>query len=166
MELHIIIVINKGYFFPICICEKGYTGKYCEFGESKINLVENLDYILSNDNIINEENITLISKIRGITHFLEIENSIYINQFNQSQISDYINSTIKICEAIKKGRETVPQIFDVIELAIYFLNYRINNQKDLRNLEEEINDKEKLEYILDNLHYIYVQAHMNTNSIR
>ena len=152
----------KGYFFPICICEKGYTGKYCEFGENKINLVENLDYILSNDNIINEENITLISKIRGITHFLEIEDSIYINQFNQSQISDYINSTIKICEAIKKGRETVPQIFDVIELAIYFLNYRINNQKDLRNLEEEINDKEKLEYILDNLHYIYVQAHMNT----
>ena len=67
----------KGYFFPICICKKGYTGKYCEFEESKINLAENLDYILSDDNIINEENITLISKIRGITHFLEIENSIY-----------------------------------------------------------------------------------------
>ena len=154
----------NGYFFPSCICEEEYSGKYCEFRKDKVNLTDNINYILSDNNIINEANITIISKIRGISYFLETESNTYIKHFNDNQMSLYINSSVQIfASIINSGRKTVPQIFDVVELAIYFLSYRIKNKK-LRNLQEMDNDRKNLDYLLNNLHYINVQANINSTT--
>ena len=154
----------NGYFFPSCICEQGFDGKYCEFEKDKVNLTENINYILSDNNNINEANITIISKIRGIIYFLEKESGSYIKHFNDDQMTLYINATINIFEnVINSGRKTVPQIFDVVELAIYFLNYRINNKK-LRNLQEVDYDRKSLDFLLNNLHYINYQANINSTT--
>ena len=158
-------VINSinGNFFPYCLCENNYIGKYCEFHRNNINLNTNMDEILSSNNEINEGNITMISKIRGITYFLEIDSALYINQLNDIYISSYINSTLKLIDEIKLGRKTLPQIFDIVELALGFLRYRINsnnNNNNLRNLQL-INDKESMINILDNLHYLNVMGNIN-----
>ena len=160
--LNCVVENINGYFFPFCTCEEGFTGKYCEFEENKIDLTENIDFILSDNNIINEANITIVSKIRGISFFLEIESSLYMKQLEDNSISLYIDSSVQIFEEIiNNGRKTVPQIFDVVELAICFLSHRINMNK-LRNLQDVDNDREKLNYLLNNLHYINVQANKNS----
>ena len=153
----------NGYFFPICNCQDEYIGKYCEFDKGNFSLINNLNDILSDNNIINEANITIIAKVRGITHFLEIESDTYIQQFNDTSMSIYIDSSIRIIDnIINSGKKTFPQIFDVVELAIFFLNHRITNNKKLRNLQETENDINRLNYLLNNLHYVYVQANLNS----
>ena len=155
-------VINSvnGNFFPNCICENNYIGKYCEFHKDNINITKNMDEILSSNNELNEANITMISKIRGITYFLESDTNAYIKQLNEKDIDTYINSTMTLIDEIKMGRKTLPQIFDIIELALAFLRYRINNSNNLRNLQT-INDKENMINILDNLHYLNVMGNIN-----
>ena len=161
---------QNGIFFPNCICKNNYIGKYCEFSKDNITLTKNMDDILSDGNIINEKNITIISKIRGITYFLEIESSVYIKQFNDYYISTYVNSTLELINKIKnKPEETVStQIFDVMELAIYFLNYRIelNNKRNLQEDSSSNNDKEHLKKILDNLHYLNFKANNETSNFQ
>ena len=161
---------QNGIFFPKCICKNNFVGKYCEFSEGGVNLTKNMDDILSDNNIINEKNITMISKIRGITYFLEIESSVYIKQFNDYYISTYVNSTMEIINKIKnKPEETVStQIFDVMELAIYFLNYRIelNNKRNLQEDSGSNTDKESLKKILDNLHYLNFKANNETSNFQ
>ena len=156
----------KGIFFPICTCREGFTGKYCEFEETKINLTESIDDILSNNNVVNEANITMISKIRGVSYFLEIESSFYMKQLQDNSMSIYINSSIHIFEnIINNGRNTVPQIFDVVEMALCFLKYRIDNSKGLRRLDED-NDRKNLNYLVNNLHYVNVKANNSTRNYK
>ena len=151
----------NGYIFPTCKCREGYTGKYCEFSESNISLAQNMSDILSDNFTLNERNTTMISKIRGITYFLE-KDSNYIDTIID-QISTYVDSSIRLVEKILNGTSTVSQIFDVLELAIYFLNYKIKKNEALRNLQDQ-QDIRNLEYILDNLHYINVQANNIKNN--
>ena len=151
----------NGYIFPTCKCREGYTGKYCEFSESNISLAQNMNDILSDNFTLNERNTTMISKIRGITFFLE-KDSNYIDTIID-QISTYVDSSIRLVEKILNGTSTVSQIFDVLELAIYFLNYKIKKNEALRNLQDQ-QDIRNLEYILDNIHYINVQANNIKNN--
>ena len=159
-------VENKnGYLFPFCYCEEGYTGRYCEFPENNYSLSSQLDEVLSinNDNEIDETNIATIAKIRGITYFFEEEGNKKMEHFKSTtNINDYIKSSLDIIDKVKNfGRNTVAQIFDVMELAIYFLKEKILNSHRLRNLEEENKDRKDLNKILNNLHYLNVKANYN-----
>ena len=153
----------NGYFFPRCICEDGFDGKYCEFDKRNIDLTSNMSYILSNG--VSPANIAIIANIRAISYFLETDGDKYMTQFSESQISLYINSSVSIVEDIVNlNRSTVPQIFDVLEMAIYFLYYRIRNGKSLRNLQEVTSAKNNLTYILKYLHYVNAKANSNSKS--
>ena len=157
-------VENKnGYLFPFCYCEDGYTGRYCEFEENNFNLSSELDEVLSNNNEIEESDITAIAKIRGITYFFEEQGNKNVEQFKSiDKIDIYIKSSLDIIDKIKNfGKNTVSQIFDVMELAIYFLKERILYHRNLRNLQEENNYREDLNKILNNLHYLNVKANWN-----
>ena len=165
-------VENKnGYLFPFCYCQEGYTGRYCEFEKNNYNLATELDEVISmeNNNEIDESNIVTIAKIRGITYFFEEEGNKKMEQFKSTtNIDIYINSSLDIIDKVKDGvRNTVAQIFDVMELAIYFLKEQIAKSRRLRNLQEENTYREQLNKILDNLHYLNVKANYdNTGNFK
>ena len=153
-------VKNKnGYLFPFCDCNSGYTGRYCELDENNINLDNNLTDTFTEDNKIDEFNIVTIARIRSITYFFEEEGNKKLEQITNDNINNYIQYSLDIIDEIKNNeKKTVPQIFDVMELAIYFLKERILNHRNLRNLQEEEQDREKLDKIINNLHYLNVKA--------
>ena len=153
-------VKNKnGYLFPFCDCNSGYTGRYCELDENNINLDNNLTDTFTEDNKIDEFNIVTIARIRSITYFFEEEGNKKLEQITDEHIDNYIQYSLDIIDEIKNNeKKTVPQIFDVMELAIYFLKERILNHRNLRNLQEEEQDREKLDKIINNLHYLNVKA--------
>ena len=113
-----------------------------------------MDKILNKtDDIIEESNPVIISKIRGIIFFLEKDNNNfnYIKLIKKNNIDLYISATIKTIKNDLNNHSTKQQIYDIVELAVYFLKYKTINQR-LRNLED--NDYlPKLNYILDNAHY-------------
>ena len=93
---------------------------------------------------INDENIIIISNIRGIIFFLEkygIEYIQYILSYAEKYIEKSINNLKKI---INKSKKATPQIYDVLELSLYFLKYKIIYSESPRNLQE---DKDNLNYI-------------------
>ena len=119
---------NSGYSFPFCHCKSGYNGKYCEFEVNKTDLNGNMDNILNGNknNKINEGSPSVIAKIRGIIFFLEKDDTNeYVESINKNQIELYITSTINCIDSAKNNNSTFNQIYDVIELAIYFLYYNI-----------------------------------------
>ena len=151
---------TSGSPFPQCICKDGYDGKYCEFKSNAINLTKKMEEILSNDEQeIDEGNNTIISNIRGIKYFLDINEKEYINQI-ENYIDNYINSCIRNLKRILNGTKTevYPQVFDMIELALYFLKYKIFKDTNKRNLNEE---KNNLDFVLNNLHYVNFQGNRN-----
>ena len=150
----------SGYLFPKCICKEGFTGKYCEFSDTSINLPNKMDIILSNSKEeIDDGNITIISNIRGVIFFLELDGKEYMTNL-LSYIDRYIYGCIKNIENIINGKKnkTSPQIYDVLELAIYFLKYRITYSNSARNLQE---DKDNLDYILKYVHYANFYGNKN-----
>ena len=148
----------SGYSFPYCKCKSGYTGKYCEFEDNNIDLNGNMDTILNGakNNKINEASAVIISKIRGIIFFLE-KNDSNIQKINNNQIELYITLTYNsINSTLLNNTPISMQIYDVIELAVFFLYYKINNSNQrIRNLEE-YNDT--LQYIIENAHYANYMA--------
>ena len=154
----------SGYFFPQCICKEGFTGKYCEYNNNNITLAQKMKTILSNDEEIDEKNIVTISNIRGVIFFLEKDGTQYIQSII-SYADDYIQKSINNLQRIvEKGKTTSSQIFDVLELALYFLKYLINNSQSPRNLQEEAkiqNYKKNLTYILNNLHLAHYYGNKN-----
>ena len=146
---------SSGHLFPQCHCIKGYTGKYCEVKENDINLQIKIDKILSDEsrNEIDETNPTIISNIRGITFFLEKNGSEYIKTIASTSIDNYIIKSIKCLDKMKENNGISSQIYDVLELALYFLKYKIEDTKNIRNLEEKEYYEKNLNYIIDNLHY-------------
>ena len=110
--------------------------------------------ILPNNNSgIDENSPNVISNIRGIIFFLEKDGPEYIKNISDNSRNNYIDKSYnKLKNIVDFTKKTVPQIYDVLEMAIYFLKYKINNQKSARNLQED-EDVKKLNYILDHLHY-------------
>ena len=152
----------SGYLFPQCICKKSFEGKYCEYKENSVKLETKMEAILVNTEIINENNPNIIANIRGVIFYLEINGMEYIKTIT-SYIDSYINAAIKNLENIvngEKASKTYPQIFDVLELAIYFLKYKIDN-KNSRNLLE---DRDNLNYILTNIHLANYYCNKNLSS--
>ena len=124
----------SGNVFPQCNCKEGFIGKFCEFNSSEINVEENMEIILSYDEI-NCENIIIISKIRGVIFFLEkygIEAIQYLLSYVEQYIEKSINSLKKI---INKNKSASPQIYDILELSLYFLKYKISSSQSSRNLQ-------------------------------
>ena len=154
------IISESGADFPICHCKDGYTGKYCEIKENEINLNNNIDYILdlNINNKINEKEINVIAKIRGIVYFIEKDNS-YTNKIDTNNINLFLNASMNcINEAINDKQYNYTQIYDVIELTIHFLLFKINYSKNLRLLEEEEENRNNLKYIIENAHYLNYQT--------
>ena len=155
----------SGYLFPQCICKEGFKGKYCEFNENSINLKTKMDIILSDNNddeIINEGNVTIISNVRGIIFFLEQDETQYIKNIMESTDIDRYIELCKnnIKKIISKEKNTTTQIYDVLELAIYFLKYRITNSGSTRNLKDDKND---LDYILKYAHLAHFYGNKDIN---
>ena len=160
----------SGFLFPQCICKEGFIGKYCEYDNNiGINLTEKMETILddennNNPNEVDETNIVVISNIRGIIFFIEKDGDKYIKNIPITSINLYINNAIQNLKRIViNDKNTTSQIFDVLELAIYFLKYKITNSQRLRNLQDGNiqNDKEHLKYILNYTHY----AHFYGNKV-
>jgi hypothetical protein len=155
----------NGYFFPTCICKEGYSGKYCEYKENEINLDKNMKDILDNVSEFNLTYITVTSKIRSISYFLEIDGNEYMKKIDNTHVTTYIDESIKIVkDVVDSNKTTVTQVFDLLELALYFLNYRIKQGSNLRSLQDLEDDESKLKYLLDNLHYMNVKANSNSTS--
>ena len=156
---------NLGENYPFCKCKSGYTGKYCEFEDNNTDLNENMETIINeknNDKI--ENSLNVISKIRGIIFIFEKEkdnNKKYIETINNNKVDKYIKASINNIKEIKKQKMGYIQIFDIIELSIYFLYYKIKNSK-LRQLYEYKND---LNYILENAHYVNIYSNKNSNQL-
>ena len=113
---------------------------------------------------IDETNIVVISNIRGIIFFIEKDEDKYIKSIPINSVNRYINNAIQnLKRIIINDKNTSAQIFDVLELAIYFLKYKITNSQRLRNLQDSNiqNDKENLKYILNYIHY----AHFYGNKV-
>jgi len=145
----------SGYDFPICHCKDGYTGKYCEKNNSEINLNNNIEDILNmtkNDRI-DENDSVVISKIRGIVYFIEKDNS-YSQNINNDKINSLLEVSINCIRTAINERHKSYQIYDVIEITVYLLVNKINNAKRLRLLEEEKENRNKLDFILENAHYL------------
>lgn len=146
----------SGYSFPYCICKSGYNGKYCEFkDDDKPDLEENMKNIKNKiqKNKINETDVYLISKIRSTTFYLGKDyTNKYISKISKEQINLYINATVNTIKEIKdKDLKVYNTIYDVIELAIYYLYYEIKqNNKKIRNLQAEDN----LNFLLDIAHFL------------
>ena len=68
----------------------------------------------------------------------------------------YIDAAVQSVIYAMQRKEAQPQIYDVIELALYFI---LNNNRRLRTLEENDN----LKKILDNAHYLNYLANKNMN---
>ena len=142
---------SSGALFPECFCAPGYTGKYCELEEGNIDLKSKMEEIIRYN--IDENSPNVISNIRGIIFFLEKDGPEYIKNINDTSRNYYIDKSYnKLKNIVDFTTKTVPQIYDVLEMAIYFLKYKINNQKSTRNLQED-EDIKKLNYILNHLHY-------------
>ena len=153
---------SSGVLFPECYCEPGYTGKYCELKEGNINLEENMENILTNN--IDETSSMVISNIRGIIFFLEKDGPEYIKSINDNYRNIYIDKSYnKLKNIVDFTKKTVPQIYDVLELAIYFLKYQIDNKKSKRNLQEDDEDVKKLNYIITHLHYSNYYGNQDIN---
>ena len=157
------IVSYSGADFPICHCKEGYTGKYCENKINEINLNNNIDIILSetiNDKI-DESNPEAIAKIRGITYFIEKDNS-YTTKIALSNINSFLGASIKSINDAINEKHNYTQIYDVIEISVHFLIYKIKNSKRLRLLEEEDEqNRNNLKFILENTHYLNYLANRN-----
>ena len=156
---------NSGYLFPQCICKNGYSGKYCEIdNNNNINeeLQKKMDEILSDENDeIDESNFAIISKIRGVTFFLEKDGLQYTQNIEEESINKYIQRSLKsLSRIVEKTKNSTPQIYDVLNMAIFFLKYKITYQK-LRSLQED-KDKDDLNYILKYLHYANFYGNKDT----
>ena len=158
------LISQSGADFPICHCKDGYTGKYCEIKKNEINLNNNIDVILNlniNDKI-NEREPYVISKIRGIVYFIEEDYS-YTNSLSIDKINLFLNASMNsINEAIKDKDYNCTQIYDVIELTIHLLRFKIRNSERLRLLEEE--NKNNLKFVLENAHYLNYLANSHISS--
>ena len=143
---------SSGILFPYCYCKPGFTGKYCELNENAINLELKMEIIFDKGNgKIDETNPEVVSNIRGIIFFLEKDGEEYIKNITDDQINNYINESYnKLKDIVENNKTTVSQIYDVLEMALYFLKHKINHPQSIRNLQD---DKGKLEYIRDHLHY-------------
>ena len=144
----------SGYSFPHCICLKGYNGKYCEFKEGNPDLTKNMDTILKGkvDDKINEYSPTVVASIRSTIFYLEKDNGHEYMSGIKNYIDPYIDATIKCITIAKQNNSTSLQIYDVIELAVYFLYFNIKNKRyRMRNLQEYQNS---LQTILENVHYL------------
>ena len=153
----------SGHDFPICECMEGFGGKYCEHNNSEpVNLeTSNLDEIIEKriDNQIDENNTQIISKIRGMIFYFESDvNYEYVKEINPHKIDTYIDSTVELVKN-SINRESVGfQIYDIIELGVYFLNYTIKNRTDNESY------KNKLAEILNNAHYLnFISNRDNSN---
>ena len=159
------VISASGADFPVCYCKDGYTGKYCEKKKNEINLDNNIDVILNGtiSDKIDEGNPRVISKIRGITYFIEKDNS-ETNNININKINLFLEASINcINNAINEGHN-YPQIYDVIELSVHFLVFKIKNFRRLRLLEEEHQqDNDNLTFILKNAHYLNYLANKKNN---
>ena len=161
------VISQSGADFPICHCKDDYTGKYCEIKKDEINLNNNIDVILSFNinNKINEKEPYVISKIRGIVYFIE-KDYFYTNSLKIENINLFLNASINsINEAINDKDYNCTQIYDVIELTIHFLLFKIRNSKKLRLLEEEEEEnRNNLKFILENAHYLNYLANRHISS--
>ena len=148
----------SGHLFPQCICKEGYIGKYCEYSDNSINLEKKMNDILSN-NEIDDGDIITISNIRGVIFFLEIDGDEYIKKINE-YIDPYIKVCIKKIDIFVKNniKKLYSQIYDILELAIYFLKYKITKPISTRSLQE---DKDNLNYILKYIHYCHFYGNRN-----
>ena len=109
--------------------------------------------IPNNNRDIDEISPIAKSNIRGILFFLEKDAPEYIKNISDNSGNNYIDKSYnKLKNIVDFTKKTVPQTYDVLEMAIYFLKYKINNQKSARNLQEDKHVK-KMNYILDHLHY-------------
>ena len=157
------IISISGADFPICYCKDGYTGKYCEKKNNEINLNSNIDVILNGtiSNKIDEGDPRVISKIRGIIYFIEKDNS-ETNNININKINLFLEASISCINDAINEEHNHPQIYDVIELSVQFLIYKIKNFRRLRLLEEEHQqDRDILTFILENTHYLNYLANKN-----
>ena len=151
----------SGYSFPYCICSKGYSGKYCEFRDGNPELNKNMDTILKGkiDDKINENSPIVVAAIRSTIFYLEKDGDKYMPEIGTNYIDSYIDATINCIDIAKKNNSTSPQIYDVIELAIYFLYYNINKKRyRMRNLQE---NKIKLKTIIEDAHYMNYLSNKN-----
>ena len=148
----------SGYYFPSCICKEGHTGKYCEEKEKNVDLSKKMKEIFSeNNNTINDGNIEIISYIRAVIYFLEKNQG--INNII-SYMDHYIDASINtLNNIINNNKNSTSQIYDVLELALYFLKYKINHSGSRRNLQE----KENLAHILQYLHYANINGNNEIN---
>ena len=124
-----------------------------------MDLNSNLDDILNNQTL-NENNPLILSKVRGIIFFLEIDIK-YIQSINEIKKNLFITESINLINLERKTKKASPKLFDIIELAIYFLYYKISNINNLRALQAYEND---LDYLLESAHYINI--YQNKNNIQ
>lgn len=160
------VEIVSGSAFPVCYCKDGYTGKYCEKKMNEIDLNNNIDDILnrtSNDKI-DEGDIVVISKIRGIVHFIEKDKA-YAEKINKNKIKSFLGASMNCIQEAINNEHNIPQIYDVIEITVYFLLFNINNSKRLRLLEEEAENRNNLKIILENAHYLNYLANSNYSDL-
>lgn len=165
---------NSGYYFPSCVCKKGFIGRYCEFKENitDINLNLDMDVILNSystqNNIIDQNNARVISKIRGITYFFENKNYtdkiIKITDSIDDKIDKYIDSAINCIELAKKNNITSTQIYDVIELAISFIKLKLQKLNSTNKVRKLQDYNGNLNTILENAHYLNYLAHKDMES--
>ena len=157
----------SGHDFPICYCKDGFTGKYCEREENatvdleKDNLAPVLEGLV--DEQINENSTDLISKIRGIIYFFELDiNYVYVQTITISNINRYIDASIQLIKSDISKKSAGFQIYDIIELAVYFLNYNLYYRE--RKADDTYDYQTSLDYILTNLHYVnYITNRDTTN---
>ena len=159
-------MVSNHSAFPVCYCKDGYTGKYCEKKINEIDLNNNIDTILnraSND-IINEDDEEVISNIREIVYFIEKDQA-YAEKINKNKIKSFLEASMNCIQEAIKNKHNIPQIYDVIEITVYFLLFNINNSKRLRLLEEETENRNNLKLILENAHYLNYLANNNYSDL-
>ena len=149
------VISISGHDFPLCHCKNGTFGKYCEKIENTTLDLEssNLDPILDEmtEDQINANSSSTISKIRGLIFFFETDvEYTYVKNISKTKINTYINATIETMDSCIKRQSASFQMYDVIELGIYFLTYNIRNsqQESVQTYQNQLN------YILDKAHYL------------
>ena len=151
-----IIISQSGHDFPVCQCKNGYFGKYCENKDGEeVDFEEKyIDPILNGiiEDLIDENSTKTIAKIRGIIHYFELDlNYNYIKNISISKINLYIQASVNLIQNnIMRGSQSF-QIYDIIELSVYFLYYNIyiNTEAKAENFDYQGN----LTYILNHAHY-------------
>lgn len=147
------VISISGHDFPICHCNNGFYGKYCENSENNTLDLEstNLDPILEEriEDQINANNSNTISKIRGLIYFFETDiEYTYMKNINKTKINTYINAAILSMNNSIDRQSAGFEMYDVIELCIYFLTYNIRNSQQ----ESSQTYQDQLNYILENVH--------------